>query len=136
MIGALAGRGEVGAVMLTGGSAFGLAAADGAMRWLERRGRGSPTPAGPVPIVPAAVIYDLTEGDPAARPDAAAGEAACEAASEGVPERGAVGAGTGAAVGKLGGGRTRPGRGSGTPRRAPAAAPSSPRSPSSTRSAT
>ena len=103
VIGALAGRGEVGAVMLTGGSAFGLGSADGAMRWLERHGRGSPTPAGPVPIVPAAVIYDLAEGDPAARPDAAAGEAACEVAAGGVPERGAVGAGTGAAVGKLGG---------------------------------
>ena len=87
--------------MLTGGSAFGLGTADGAMRWLEQRGRGYATPGGLVPIVPAAVIYDLVEGDPRARPDAAAGYAACEAAGPGVPERGRVGAGTGAAVGKI-----------------------------------
>jgi L-aminopeptidase/D-esterase-like protein len=101
VIGPLAGTAETTAVMLSGGSAYGLAAADGAMRWLEQRGRGYRTPAGLVPIVPAAVIYDLAEGDPGARPDAAGGEAACEAASEGVPERGRVGAGTGAAVGKI-----------------------------------
>ena len=66
--------------MLAGGSAYGLAAADGAMRWLEEHGRGYATPGGLVPIVPAAVIYDLAEGDPRARPDADAGYAACEAA--------------------------------------------------------
>jgi L-aminopeptidase/D-esterase-like protein len=101
VIGPLAGTAETTAVMLSGGSAYGLAAADGAMRWLEQHGRGYRTPAGLVPIVPAAVIYDLAEGDAAARPDAAAGGAACEAAVEGVPERGRVGAGTGAAVGKI-----------------------------------
>jgi L-aminopeptidase/D-esterase-like protein len=101
VIGPLTGTAEVTAVMLTGGSAFGLASADGAMRWLEERGLGYVTPGGLVPIVPAAVIYDLAEGDPRARPDADAGYAACEAASGGVPERGRVGAGTGAAVGKI-----------------------------------
>jgi L-aminopeptidase/D-esterase-like protein len=101
VIGPLAGTAETTAVVLTGGSAYGLAAADGAMRWLEERGRGYETPGGLVPIVPAAVIYDLVEGDPSARPDAASGRAACQAAREGVPERGRVGAGTGAAVGKI-----------------------------------
>jgi L-aminopeptidase/D-esterase-like protein len=91
----------VSGVTLSGGSAFGLAAADGVIRWLEERGRGYPTPAGVVPIVPAAVVYDLAEGDPAARPDSDAGYAACEAAATGLPDRGRVGAGTGAAVGKI-----------------------------------
>jgi L-aminopeptidase/D-esterase-like protein len=100
-IGPLAGTTEVSAVALCGGSAFGLAAADGVGRWLEDHGMGYRTPAGRVPIVPAAVIYDLAEGDPRARPDADAGYAACEAAAPGVPERGRVGAGTGAAVGKI-----------------------------------
>jgi L-aminopeptidase/D-esterase-like protein len=89
------------AVLLTGGSAFGLAAADGVMRFLEERGIGFGTPAGPVPIVPGAVLFDLTCGDPAARPDAAAGYAACEAAAEGEVAEGNVGAGTGATVAKL-----------------------------------
>jgi L-aminopeptidase/D-esterase-like protein len=100
VIGPLAGTAEVTAVVLAGGSAFGLAAADGAVRWLEERGRGYVTPGGIVPIVPAAVIYDLVEGDPGARPRPEDGYAACEGAREGVPERGRVGAGTGAAVGK------------------------------------
>lgn len=99
--GPFAGTDRVTAVMLAGGSAFGLAAADGAMRWLEERGLGYPTPAGVVPIVPAAIVYDLAEGDPAARPDAEAGYAACAAAREGVPETGRVGAGTGTAAGKV-----------------------------------
>jgi len=103
VIGPLAGTAEVTAVMLTGGSAFGLAAADGAVRWCEQRGRGYTTPGGLVPIVPAAVIYDLATGDPGARPGPEAGYAACEAAAAGVPERGRVGAGTGAAVGKIAG---------------------------------
>ena len=113
VVGALAGTAEVTAVMLSGGSAYGLATADGAMRWLERAERGYATPAGLVPIVPTAVIYDLAVGDPAARPDAEAGYAACEAARPGVPQRGPVGAGTGAAVGKLAGraGSTRTGVG-------------------------
>ncbi len=67
----------------------------------RRHGRGYPTPAGLVPIVPAAVIYDLAEGDPAARPDADAGYEACEAAAAGVPERGRRRRGHGAAVGKI-----------------------------------
>lgn len=101
VIGPLASTAEVSAVMLSGGSAFGLASADGAVHWLEQRGRGYPTPGGPVPIVPAAVIYDLVEGDPKARPGPDQGYAACEAARPGVPERGRVGAGAGAAVGKI-----------------------------------
>lgn len=101
VIGPLAGTDQTTAVLLTGGSAFGLAAADGVVRWLEERGRGYPTPGGAVPIVPAAVVYDLAQGDSKARPGPDAGYAACEAAKEGVPERGLVGAGTGTAVGKL-----------------------------------
>ena len=101
VIGPLAGTAEVTGLVLSGGSAFGLAAADGAVRWLEEHGRGYVTPGGLVPIVPAAVIYDLAEGDPGARPGPEAGYAACESAREAVPERGRVGAGTGAAVGKI-----------------------------------
>ncbi|MGH2925923.1 MAG: P1 family peptidase [Solirubrobacterales bacterium] len=110
VIGPLAGTSEVTAVLMAGGSAYGLSAADGAMRWLEESGRGYRTPAGLVPIVPAAVIYDLAEGDPGARPGPASGYAACESAVAGVPQRGRVGAGTGAAVGKiLGRARSAPG---------------------------
>jgi L-aminopeptidase/D-esterase-like protein len=83
---------HVDAVVLSGGSAFGLAACDGAMRWCEEQGLGVPTPAGPVPIVVGASIFDLAVGDPGVRPDAAAGYAACVAA---------VGAGTGASVGHV-----------------------------------
>ncbi|MDQ3571723.1 MAG: P1 family peptidase [Actinomycetota bacterium] len=100
VIGPLAGTDRVSAVTFAGGSAYGLAAADGVMAWLEEQGIGYPTPAGIVPIVPAAIVYDLAAGDPRARPDAAAGRAACEAAREGVPDRGAVGSGTGTAAGK------------------------------------
>jgi L-aminopeptidase/D-esterase-like protein len=88
------------AVLLTGGSAFGLAAADGVVRWLEERGRGYETPGGVVPLVPAAVVYDLMSGDPRSRPGAEQGYAACEAAGAEF-ELGSAGAGTGAAVGKL-----------------------------------
>jgi L-aminopeptidase/D-esterase-like protein len=91
---------HVHAVLLTGGSAFGLAAADGVVRWLEERGRGHWTPAGIVPLVPTAVIYDLVTGDPYRRPGPDDGYAACEAATPAVG-LGSVGAGTGAAVGKL-----------------------------------
>ena len=101
VIGPLSGAHDVSGVLLSGGSAFGLAAADGVARWLEERGRGHPTPAGVVPIVPAAVLYDLAEGDAARRPGPEEGYAACESAVTGVPERGRVGAGTGAAVGKI-----------------------------------
>jgi L-aminopeptidase/D-esterase-like protein len=88
------------AVLMTGGSAFGLAAADGVVRWLEERGRGLPTPGGVVPLVPAAVVYDLAVGDSARRPGPEEGYAACEAVTPD-PELGNVGAGTGASVGKL-----------------------------------
>ena len=90
------------AVLLTGGSAFGLDAAAGVMRWLEERGIGFAVRQTRVPIVPAAVIFDLGIGDPAARPDAAAGYAACAAAGVAVAQ-GSVGAGTGATVAKLAG---------------------------------
>jgi len=96
------------AVLLTGGSAFGLAAASGVMRYLEEQGVGHPIGGVRVPIVAGAVIFDLLTGDPRARPDAAAGYAACRAAT-GSPAVGAVGAGTGATVAKAGGGPPRPG---------------------------
>ncbi|MDM0074372.1 P1 family peptidase [Variovorax sp. J2P1-59] len=92
---------EVHAVMLSGGSAWGLAAADGATRWLEERGIGLDVRYGTLPIVPAAVLFDLPLGDARIRPDAAAGYAACEAASSAAPAEGNVGAGSGALVGKL-----------------------------------
>ena len=91
---------EVNAVLLTGGSAFGLAAADGVVRYLEERGVGFDAKVARVPIVPAAVLFDLGAGDPSARPGAAEGYEACAAAGEDVPE-GNVGAGTGATVAKL-----------------------------------
>jgi L-aminopeptidase/D-esterase-like protein len=91
---------EVHAVLLTGGSAFGLSAADGVMRYLEERGIGFDTEVAKVPIVPAAVLFDLGVGDPTVRPIPSAGYAACAAASEDVPE-GSVGAGTGATVAKV-----------------------------------
>jgi L-aminopeptidase/D-esterase-like protein len=92
---------QVHAVLLTGGSAFGLAAADGVMRWLEARGHGLQVGPARVPIVPAAVLFDLWVGNPAVRPGADDGWAACEAASTQAPAEGNVGAGAGATVGKL-----------------------------------
>jgi L-aminopeptidase/D-esterase-like protein len=92
---------EVHGMLLTGGSAYGLDAAGGVMRWLEERGIGFSVGVGVVPIVPAAVLFDLTIGDPKARPDADAGYKACQAASDGPVAEGSVGAGTGATVGKL-----------------------------------
>ncbi|HYF92231.1 MAG TPA: P1 family peptidase [Symbiobacteriaceae bacterium] len=89
------------AVLLCGGSAFGLAAADGAMRHLAARGIGFPTSAGVVPIVPAAVLYDLEIGRPDLQPDAAMGAAACAAATDGPVAQGCVGAGTGCTAGKI-----------------------------------
>jgi L-aminopeptidase/D-esterase-like protein len=100
LLGPLANAEGPTAVLLTGGSAFGLAAADGVSRWLEQHGFGRPTPTGHVPLVSAAVIYDLAEGDPGARPGPDQGYAACETAREGVPERGPLGGGAGAMVGK------------------------------------
>ena len=93
---------QVHAVLLTGGSAFGLDAAGGVMRWLEERGHGFPIgPTVKVPIVPAAVLFDLWLGDARIRPDASTGYAACEAASTSAPAQGCAGAGLGATVGKL-----------------------------------
>jgi L-aminopeptidase/D-esterase-like protein len=97
---------EVHALLLAGGSAFGLAAADGVMRYLEERGAGFDARVARVPIVPAAILFDLDVGDAQARPGAALGYAACQAASEEPVAEGNVGAGTGATVGKiLGAGR-------------------------------
>ena len=96
---------KVQAIALCGGSAFGLDAASGVMRWLDEHGLGFATPHGVVPIVPAAVLFDLSVvragDDPRARPDAQSGYAACEAASRARPASGNVGAGAGASVGKL-----------------------------------
>ncbi len=90
------------ALVLAGGSAFGLAAADGVMAWLEAHGRGVPVGPVRVPIVPAAVIFDLAVGDPQVRPDADSGARACAAAVDWAEaEQGNVGAGAGASVGKL-----------------------------------
>ena len=94
---------QVHAIVLSGGSAFGLAAADGVMRYLDERGVGFPTRGGPVPIVPAAILFDLTVGDGKIRPDAECGYRAAQAATTGDITEGSVGAGTGATVGKLGG---------------------------------
>ena len=92
---------QVHAVLLSGGSAFGLAAADGVMRWLDERGHGLAVGPARVPIVPAAVLFDLWVGDASIRPDADAGYAACAAAGAGAIAQGNVGAGAGATVGKL-----------------------------------
>lgn len=92
---------KVHAVMLAGGSAFGLEAATGVVRWLEEHGFGHPTGPARVPIVPAAILFDLHVGDASIRPDAASGYRACEAACVQAPEEGSVGAGAGATVGKF-----------------------------------
>jgi L-aminopeptidase/D-esterase-like protein len=91
---------EIHAVLLTGGSAFGLAAADGVMRWLEEHNIGYPTPWGKVPLVPTAVVFDLNAGSSAVRPNALSGYRACDTASTGPFDEGNVGAGTGTTVGK------------------------------------
>lgn len=89
------------AVLLTGGSAFGLDAAGGVMRWLDAHGRGLAVGPARVPIVPAAVLFDLWVGDARIRPDADTGYAACEAARATPPAQGNAGAGLGATVGKF-----------------------------------
>lgn len=89
------------AVLLSGGSAWGLDAAGGVMRWLDEQGIGLEVGPARVPIVPAAVLFDLMVGDARIRPDAAAGYAACAAASARAPAEGNVGAGAGALVGKV-----------------------------------
>ena len=92
---------QVHAVLLSGGSAWGLDAAGGVMRWLDEQGIGLNVGLARVPIVPAAVLFDLNLGDPTIRPDAQAGYAACQNASAQAPAQGNVGAGSGASVGKL-----------------------------------
>ena len=95
---------QVHAIVLSGGSAFGLASADGVMRYLEERNVGYPTRAANVPIVPAAILYDLGIGDdPTIHPTAECGYRAAQAATDGPVAEGSVGAGTGATVGKIGG---------------------------------
>jgi L-aminopeptidase/D-esterase-like protein len=91
---------QVQAILLTGGSAFGLAAADGVVSGLLAQGRGHPTPGGPVPIVPAAVVYDLPFDGGGRRPGPAAGAAALAAAEVGPMAMGRVGAGRGTSSAK------------------------------------
>ncbi|MEN9375277.1 MAG: hypothetical protein RL710_434, partial [Pseudomonadota bacterium] len=92
---------RVHAIVLAGGSAWGLDAASGVMQWLEENNIGLQVGFGLVPIVPAAVLFDLPVGDARIRPDARAGYAACVAASRTPPAQGNVGAGAGALVGKI-----------------------------------
>jgi L-aminopeptidase/D-esterase-like protein len=92
---------KVHAVVLAGGSAFGLEAATGVMRYLEEQNIGFDTGAGKVPIVPAAILYDLDLGHAGVRPDAAMGYRAALSASSERPAEGNVGAGTGASIGKI-----------------------------------
>ncbi len=92
---------QVHAVVLSGGSAFGLATADGVMRYLEEKGVGYHVGPAVVPIVPAAILFDLRVGDPSIRPDASSGRQAAQAATSDPVEQGNVGAGAGATVGKL-----------------------------------
>ncbi len=91
----------VNAILLAGGSAYGLDAASGVMRFLEEHGIGHDVGIGVVPIVPAAILFDLDLGDPAIRPDSAMGYAACTSASANPVVEGCVGAGAGAQVGRL-----------------------------------
>ncbi|MBV9762241.1 MAG: P1 family peptidase [Acidobacteriaceae bacterium] len=92
---------SVNAILLTGGSSYGLDAAAGVMQYCEEHRMGFPVGVGVVPIVPAAVIFDLEVGDEKIRPDARAGYAACEAATNAPPAEGNIGVGAGATVGKL-----------------------------------
>jgi L-aminopeptidase/D-esterase-like protein len=92
---------HVHAILLAGGSAYGLDAASGVMRYLEEQGIGFTVEGGVMPIVPAAILFDLDLGDPAIRPDAEMGYAACRAASEAPVDEGNIGAGAGAQVGRL-----------------------------------
>ena len=92
---------QVHGILLAGGSAWGLDSAPGAVRWLEEQGAGLHIGVGKIPLVPAAVLFDVMLGDMQVRPDAAAGYAACQAASPARPAEGSVGAGAGAVVGKI-----------------------------------
>jgi L-aminopeptidase/D-esterase-like protein len=91
------------AIVLSGGSAFGLDAASGTVRWLEERGIGFDVGVAKVPIVPAAILFDLGVGDAKIRPDAACGYQAAAAATDAPVTEGDIGAGAGATVGKLAG---------------------------------
>lgn len=90
---------SIDAVLLTGGSAFGLSAADGVMRYYEEQGRGVPTPGGRVPIVPTLALFDLGVGDSRARPGPSSGYAAAQETKSAQVLQGRVGAGSGAYVG-------------------------------------
>ncbi|MCB9418666.1 MAG: P1 family peptidase [Ardenticatenaceae bacterium] len=90
----------INAILLTGGSAFGLAAADGVMRYLAEKGIGHPTPIKPIPIVPTAVVYDLFMNGGQGLPDADLGYEACQNAVDTAVPQGSVGAGAGVTVGK------------------------------------
>lgn len=92
---------QVHGITLSGGSAWGLDAASGTARWLEEQGAGLDVGVARIPLVPAAVLFDLGLGDARVRPDAAAGYAACVAASRARPAEGSIGAGAGALVGKI-----------------------------------
>src|SRR6476646_2139392 len=96
---------RVNAIVLSGGSAFGLDTATGVMRYLEEHDAGFATAAGKVPIVPAAILFDLGVGDAKIRPNAESGYQACKSAASGPVAEGNVGAGAGATVGKLSSGR-------------------------------
>jgi L-aminopeptidase/D-esterase-like protein len=104
---------RVNALVMTGGSAFGLSACDGVARWCEERGVGYPTPTGPVPIVVGMVIYDLAVGDPSVRPGADDGYSACVGASATGVCSGRVGVGAGATIGKWRGPEASPGTAAG-----------------------
>ena len=92
---------KVHAILLSGGSAFGLDAASGVMRFLEEKNIGYQTGVAKIPIVPAAILFDLNIGDPKVRPTPKMGYLACKNATGAPPEQGSIGAGTGATVGKL-----------------------------------
>jgi L-aminopeptidase/D-esterase-like protein len=96
---------KVNAIVLSGGSAFGLDTATGVMRYLEEHGYGYATAGGKIPIVPAAILFDLNVGDGRIRPNADAGYKACTSAKSGSLDEGSIGAGAGATVGKLNGGK-------------------------------
>lgn len=104
------------AILLTGGSSYGLAAAAGVMRWHEERGLGLRLGASIVPVVAGAVIFDLRVGDPSVRPGLDAGYAACEAVRSDEAREGAIGAGTGASVGKRDGSQRQGGLGTASAR--------------------
>lgn len=105
---------RINAILMTGGSAYGLAAATGVMKFLSERGMGYKTPWKVVPIVPGAVVYDLNIGNPDIFPDESMGYEASEAAMKGIFRKGSHGAGTGTSVGKWAGLKTAMKSGQGT----------------------